>query len=586
MKTRSAKRPARSVGIVPASGVTAFAPYVVPRLATPVDLFLDGNEGAVPPVSLLERLAAQGPDLMRRYPDARALEALLADRLGVTPDRVVVTAGADDAIDRICRAVLAPGREMVLPIPTFEMFARYAALAGAAVRTVPWLTGPYPLRRVLAASGPRTAMVPVVSPNNPTGAVARPSDVERLSRELPGALVVADLAYAEFAGEDLTRGALSRPNVVVTRSLSKAWGMAGLRVGYAAGPADLMGWLRSAGAPYAVSRVSLALAVERLAMPGADRDVARFAARVGRERAALARAIRGGGGVAFPSQANFVMARFRRPDAESVRAGLAGLGIAVRSFPGKPELAGCLRITCPGEEKAFRRLADGLRTVLAPQALLLDMDGVLADVSASYREAIRWTAASYGVSVGRAEISAAKKEPGSNNDWEVTRRLVARRGVRTTLAEVTRRFEDLYQGKDGRAGFRETERLIPSRRLLARLARRVKLGVVTGRPRSDAARFLREAGIDRLIRTCVSLEDAPLKPDPAPVRLAMRRLGVSRAWYLGDTPDDMRAARGAGAVPVGFLAPGEERGEAEGALARAGAGRVVASFEELERILP
>lgn len=577
---------AKRVGIVPTKGVTAFAPYAVPRLATPVDLFLDGNEGAVPPVALLARLSRQGPDLMRRYPDARVLEEILAGRLGVAPDRVIVTAGADDAIDRICRTVLAPGREMVLPIPTFEMFARYAGLAGAAVRTVPWLTGAYPLNAVLAAAGPRTAMVPVVSPNNPTGAVARPSDIERLSRNLPGALIVADLAYAEFAEEDLTAAALSRPNVVVVRSLSKAWGMAGLRVGYAAGPADLVGWLRSAGAPYAVSRVSLALAAGRLAMPGADRDVGRFVARVARERTALARAIREGGGKPFPSQANFVMARFARPDAESVRAGLAGLGIAVRSFPGKAELEGCLRITCPGTEKGFRRLMDGMRTVLAPQALLLDMDGVLADVSASYREAIRWTAASYGVSVGRAEISAAKKEPGSNNDWEVTRRLVARRGVRTTLAEVTRRFEDLYQGKEGRAGFRERERLIPARGLLARLARRIKLGVVTGRPRADAARFLAEAGIDRLVGTCVCLEDAPLKPDPAPVRLAMRRLGVSRAWYLGDTPDDMRAARGAGVVPVGFLAPGEERKAAESALARAGAGRVVETFEELEGMLP
>ncbi len=573
---------------IPSAGVRAFAPYAVPRLPTPVDLFLDGNEGAVPPASLLADLAGRGPDLMRRYPDARALEALLAGRLGVSPEQVIVTAGADDALDRACRMALGPGREMILPIPTFEMFPRYAAMVGATVRTVPWLSGPWPLANVLGAAGPRTGLVPVVSPNNPTGAVAGPRDVERIARALPQALIIVDLAYAEFAERDLTAAALEFPNAIVTRSLSKAWGMAGLRVGYAAGPRRLIDWMRVAGSPYAVSRPSLALAASRLAMPGADADVRRFAARIRKEREGLVRTIRRFGGrtaETFPSQANFVMARFPGETSVRVREALAGLGIAVRAFPGKPELSGCLRITCPGTEEGFARLSGALAAALAPQAILLDMDGVLADVSGSYREAIRRTAASYGVAVGKREISAAKKEPGSNNDWEVTLKLVRRAGVRATIAEVTRRFEALYQGTDGAPGLRATEQLIPDRKVLSRLARRVKLGVVTGRPRADARRFLAETGIGRFIATCVAMEDAPLKPDPAPVRLAMRRLKVSRGWYLGDTPDDMRAARAAGVVPVGFLAPGEAADEGRDALARAGAGRVVASFGELEGIL-
>lgn len=590
--TAGVRRRTRGAGPIPAPGVAGTSAYGVPRPPVPIDLFLDGNEGAVPPRSLLAALDGRDVDLLRRYPDARALEAALARRLGVEPSRVIVTAGADDAIDRICRAVLAPGRDLVLPVPTFEMFERYAALAGARVHRVPWLAGPYPVRAVLAAVTDRTAAVALVSPNNPTGAVARAVDLRRVARAAPGALVIADLAYAEFAAEDLTAVALDLPNVVVVRSFSKAWGLAGLRVGYAAGAPETIGWLRAAGAPYPVSRPSLALAAARLAREtaaesrGRSGPLRRFVETVRRERANLADRLRRLGAEPFSSQGNFILVRFHRPDAAWVRDALAGLGIAVRLFPGRPDLAGCLRITCPGDGAAFRRLSAALASAAAPDALLFDMDGVLADVSRSYREAIRRTAAAFGARVTPSEIVAAKAEPGANNDWAVTRRLLARRGVKASLTEVTARFEALYQGRRGRPGLRAAERLIPSRALLARLASRVRLGVVTGRPRRDAERFLRETGVADLFAACVCMEDAPLKPDPAPVRLALARLGASRAWLVGDTPDDVRAARAAGVVPVGIVSPGSDRVSVAAPLFGAGAARVLSRPEELEDLLP
>src|SRR5581483_5290507 len=110
----------------------------------------------------------------------------------------------------------------------------------------------------------QTAAIVVCSPNNPTGAVATAQDLERLAEGAPGRLLMVDLAYTEFADEDLTQAALRLPSAVVFRTLSKAWGLAGLRVGYAAGHARLIGWMRSAGAPYAISSVSIALAEARL----------------------------------------------------------------------------------------------------------------------------------------------------------------------------------------------------------------------------------------------------------------------------------------------------------------------------------
>ena len=169
------------------------------------------------------------------------------------------------AIDRLCRAYLAPGRRIVMPQPTFVMLPYYAALAGAEIDAVPWREGPYPLEAVLDAVTEQTAVIVVVSPNNPNGAVATAADLRALAEAAPHAVLLVDLAYAEYADEDLTAAALSHPSAVVVRTISKAWGLAGLRVGYAVGSPELIAILRVAGGPFSVSGLSLAVAERALA---------------------------------------------------------------------------------------------------------------------------------------------------------------------------------------------------------------------------------------------------------------------------------------------------------------------------------
>jgi phosphoglycolate phosphatase-like HAD superfamily hydrolase len=124
------------------------------------------------------------------------------------------------------------------------------------------------------------------------------------------------------------------------------------------------------------------------------------------------------------------------------------------------------------------------------------------------------------------------------------------------------------------------------RDLLIRLAGRLPLGVVTGRPRSDASRFLEEQAVADLISTVVCMEDAPSKPDPAPVALALQQLGVSTAWMMGDTPDDLRAARAAGVLPIGVAAVGDDRQRMSEVLSAAGAAVVLNEPSGIEEILP
>ena len=515
------------------------------------------------------------------YPRTAELEATLGQRLGVSSACVLVTAGADEALDRACRAFLCVGRELLVATPTFEMILHYAQLCGATTNTLPWLTDAYPTEAMLAAATEHTHMIAVVSPNNPTGAVIGTGDLQRLATAVPHALLVVDMAYAEFADTDISAAVLALPNALMVRTLSKAWAVPGLRVGYVAGPAHLIEWLRAAGGPYTVTSASLA-AAQTLLHTGAG-EVAAYVARVGYERRALeAHLQKLAAAPKTLSYANFVLAQPR--NGAWLQAGLAALGVGCRKFQ-DDTLAQARRITCPADPAGFQQLLAGLDAVLAPRALLFDLDGVLADVSESYRAAIIAVGQCYGVTITRQDIAAVKAAGDANNDWVVTHRLLQQRGVDVPLRDVTACFEQLYQGDATHVGLHTTERFIGAIATLQRLRTKLPLALVTGRPRADAVRFLNCAHIADFFTALVCMEDAALKPDPAPVRLAQQLLGVQAAWMIGDTPDDMRAARGALVVPVGFVAPGDDPTQSTQALMHAGAACVVRQLETLEEML-
>lgn len=574
----------------PSPFVGAVSAYAPEPHDAPCDLDLAGSSSyGADPVLIADACAAAATRLTR-YPDARPLAAKIAARFGVAAHQVLVTAGADEALERTCRAALAPGRNAIVTDPTFEMLPRYVALAGGALRQVAWPGGVLPVDRMIAAAGPGTSLVAIVTPNNPTGAVASLDDIRRVHDALPAALILLDFAYAEFADEDLTVEVLKLDRVVVARTLSKAWGMPGIRVGYAMGQAPTIATMRAVGGPFPVATASLAVAeaVFDGGEPARDATVARVKANRARLEAILAEP----GEVPARSQGNFVC--ISGPRARWIRDGLAGFGIAARLLAAPRETAAAgadavvrLRITVPSDDAAFARLEAAVRTVLTPEAILFDLDGVFADVSGSYREAIGRTAAQFGVTVSADAIRARKALGNANNDWAVTTELINAAGATATLAEVTDAFERIYQGEPGSPGLRETERLIVPREWIGRRAARYPLAIVTGRPHADAERFLDRFKIRNLFRVVVTLDDGPLKPEPFPVAEAMRKLGVSRAWMIGDTPDDIASARGAGALPIGVIAPGEMAApDSRSVLFRAGAARVLDSATGIDACLP
>ena len=559
------------------------SPYRVPRAPTPIDLFLDGNEGVLPPDSLIESLLELDGRALRDYPSTGELRQKLADHFGVDSSQLVVTAGADDAIDRICRAVLQPGRNAVIPVPTFEMIPRFAALTGGEVRRVDRSGPSFPVDTVVDAADEDTSLIVVISPDNPTGATATFGEIASLAERCPRSLILVDHAYVEFADRDITARAPEFPNVVVTRTLSKAWGLAGLRVGFGVARRQIIEWMRTVGGPYPVSKLSLEIAGRWLEIGEAKKDA--FVDRIVDHRNRLASLFDELGIEPTPSGANFVFTRVG--DGLWWRDALAGQGIGIRAFPDRPGLEDAIRIACPANDADFERLDRAIRTVAEPQGLLFDLDGVFADVSESYRQAIVETGRSFGVEITADEISAIKARGNANNDWQVTREILADHGVDADLDEVTRRFESHYQGTDDEPGLWTREKLLVDPAFFEKLADRgLPMAIVTGRPRRDAERFFDHFDIAEFFETTVCMEDAPLKPDPAPVEQAMDELDIDRAWFVGDTPDDMRAGRAAGVLPLGIVAPAEDDDEMSPALLEAGAGRVLTSLDDLLEVLP
>lgn len=584
-----AQSPATSVR--PAARMGDLRPYRATRPRGPIDLWLDANEGTPGAEGELARvLASVGGEAVRRYPDASALERIVAERWGVDDLRVLVTAGGDDAINRLCLATLEPGRALLQHTPTFTMIKQSARLAGADVLSVGWRGGAFPLEAFCREIVEGVGLVAMVTPNNPTGTSIGLDEIGAVAARASevGAVVLVDLAYAEFADEDPTARVLAMPNCVVVRTLSKAWSMAGLRVGYLVGGegmGEVVEWCRAAGGPFAVSGVSVAVASGFLR--GANSPDRGALDRVRTERVRLAQVLEEVGAKALASDANFVLGEWRSAtEASWVRDALASLGIWVRGFSA-PDLAGCLRITCPGDDDAFERLEHGLRASVRPEAVLFDLDGVIADVSASYRSAIVRTVESFGGVASRETIGAAKRAGDANNDWVLSRRLLSAQGIERSLEAVTARFESFYQGDGtGEPGLWRAESLLTVRGVLERIRARVPLGVVTGRPRRDAERFLEVNGIADLFDVVVCMEDGAPKPAPDCVRCAMERMGTERAWMVGDTVDDIRAARAAGVVSLGVVAPGDDECETTDALLDAGAARVLESVERILELLP
>jgi histidinol-phosphate/aromatic aminotransferase/cobyric acid decarboxylase-like protein len=326
-------------------------------------LRLNANEGrpCLPPAAIAALIDSE---TLRRYPESKGLEALMAERRGLPPERVLATAGADDAIDRAIRSFGAAGACVLSTAPAFEEYAAAAARSGSRYVCVPRAPdGPLPLADLIKAiAKERPALVVVASPDSPGGGAMSLGELRELAESAreAGATVLFDVAYADFDEEgDIYVEALGLPGVVSTGTFSKAYGLAGLRAGWAAGPADAIARMREAGPPFSLCTFSVAAA--RAALLSGEAAKEAFVAEVRRERPLLQAALAAMGAKTWPSRANFVTAYV--PEAGTFAEKLLAGGVKIRSWLGKPGRDGMIRITCPGDEAEFRTLLEALESI-------------------------------------------------------------------------------------------------------------------------------------------------------------------------------------------------------------------------------
>jgi histidinol-phosphate aminotransferase len=281
-----------------------------------------------------------------RYPDpcAHALRVQLAARLGVPEGNVLVTNGGDEALYLMCLAFGGPGRTLVDVPPSFSVYSLYARMSGTRVVEVPRDPATWAINWPALEAAAQTAnLVVVTSPNNPTGDVAPREELLHLVEHTP-ALVLVDEAYLEFSEgtTSLVREACQRENLVVLRTLSKAFGRAGARLGYLVAPTYVIEALQALRQPYSVNALSQVLAAATLEHAPAFEP---YLTTVRRERNQLVAALNQLPGVrAWPSEANFVLVQL--PHAHTVRERLRTEHcILVRDFSTAPATPECLRIT-------------------------------------------------------------------------------------------------------------------------------------------------------------------------------------------------------------------------------------------------
>ena len=357
------RAPARSAAELARPEVRAFRAYTLDL--SPCRFKLDQNEVPWEPPPALKAEAARrlAASAWARYPDfhADALRAKLAARHGWTADGVLVGNGSNELLAATLAAVAGPGSTVTGLLPGFGLYpvfvlatgARYEPLGPRADLALPWAE--------LEAAVEREPRRPVIvaSPNNPTGEAIAPGRIARLAARLEAPLLL-DNAYAEFCRHDYRPLLAAHPNLVIFRTFSKAWSLAGIRLGYLLGDPALVAEILKVKLPYNLGHAGAAIG--ELALDWAAAAERRVKQLV-RRRPAWTDLLAGFGAEVFPSEANFVLTRWPEREFGLLSGGLESHGIRVRNVSTGPGLARCLRISVAGGA-ALRAMKAALESLL------------------------------------------------------------------------------------------------------------------------------------------------------------------------------------------------------------------------------
>lgn len=346
----------------PRRAVSEMRAYSPPQGGRLGKLRLDFNENTVgcSPKVIEAITSAATAETLSMYPEYSSARATVAEFLGVDAEQMTFTNGTDEAIALLMNTFVEAGTEVLVLAPSYAMYRFYGELAGANVREVAYQVADnlaFPLQDLLSAINPNTRAICIANPNNPTGTPASEAELRAVLAAAPNAAVLVDEAYVEFSGVTAISWLDEFPQLFVSRTFSKAFGIAGLRCGCLCSSERNVAWLQKAQSPYSVNVVAVAAAV---AAVGDTQYVQKYVTEVLDSRQVVEAGLTELGLKWFKSSGNFIL--FDVGDrAKTLRDALCETGILIRDR--SYEIAGCVRVTI-GTKIQMQKFLTELRSAL------------------------------------------------------------------------------------------------------------------------------------------------------------------------------------------------------------------------------
>lgn len=330
-------------------------------------LRLDTNTSPVPPVKLLSQVGGRLHRVpINYYPDTSysALREAISEYTGLTADSIIPTNGADEAIDIICKIFLETGYEAIASTPTYSFFRIATELQGGRFVAVPRREDfSDNVESILSSINSQTRLIFLCSPNNPTGNITSIEWIEKICRESDVAVVV-DEAYYEFAGKTAASLVEKYGNLMIVRTLSKAFGLAGARIGYIIASSETVKLLNKARPPNSLGVINIELGVLALKRRKYMHELVKL---INSERQRLFEKLSKLDGIrVYPSEANFLLIKFIDSPADKVYEHLLKEGIVVRNLVASPHTTGCLRVTI-GTRRQNQRFLNALLGIIGEE---------------------------------------------------------------------------------------------------------------------------------------------------------------------------------------------------------------------------
>src|SRR3989338_3581075 len=512
------------------------------------------------------------------YPEYTKLRKELAKYCNVKADEVIATNGTDEAIKTIIETYIEKGKdEIIIPVPTYAMLKFYAQLNEAVIKEITYNGDlSFPTEQILGAINNKTKIIVLVNPNNPTGTSINAKDVIKIIEKAKrcNSIVLIDEAYYQFCGKTSIPLIKKYNNLFITQTFSKAFGLAGLRLGYIISNKNNIKIIQKVISPYSVNIIAAICASTALK----DTNyIKRYVTEIRTSKKILYKELNNLGIKYYKSDANFVLIKIGIKAAEFCKK-LRKKGILVRNRSSDQLLDGCVRITL-GTIIQTKQLIKEMQQVVKEINLLLifDIDGVLVDVSKSYRLAIKKTVEYFtGKNISFEEIQEYKNNGGLNNDWDLTEAIIKDNGKGANKNSIIKKFQNYYKN------LINNETWLLDKKLLEKLSKTYYLAILTGRPRKEATKVLSKNRVKNYFKVVIAMEDISMqKPNPEGLLKILNQFSNLEAYYFGDTADDMKASVAANIIPVGVLPPHDKSNFLENILVKNGAKSIIQNINQI-----